>query len=140
MNCLVVFVLFTGSPAGIEVFAAEPYSAAMKITILFFGLIGSLGAQVPTGTIAGVVLDPSGAPVLGARLKVVSLATNVARAETSSEHGDYSFPALMAGEYEVTVEAGTFQRMVRTASVEAGATTGGRLYAARRWRNHRQRD
>jgi hypothetical protein len=95
----------------------------MKNAILFFALVGSIGAQVPTGAIAGVILDPSGAPVSGARLKVVNLATNVARTETSSEQGDYSFSALMAGEYEVSVEADRFQRMDRTASVEAGATT-----------------
>jgi hypothetical protein len=95
----------------------------MKITILFFALIASVGAQVPTGTIAGVVRDPSGAPVARAPVKVVNLATNVARTEASSEQGDYSFPALLAGEYEVSVEVAPFQRMVRTASVEAGATT-----------------
>src|SRR5689334_12383879 len=95
----------------------------MKITILIFGLIGGLGAQVPTGVIAGVVRDPSGAPVAYARVKVVNLATNVPRTEATSEHGDYSFPALLAGEYEVSVEMEPFQRMVRTASVEAGATT-----------------
>ena len=51
----------------------------MKTAILLFALIGSIGAQVPTGTIAGVIVDPSGAPVPGARLKVVNLATNIAR-------------------------------------------------------------
>ncbi len=91
--------------------------------LLSFVLIGSAGAQVPTGTIAGVIRDPSGAAVSNAQLKVVSLATNLARTETSSEQGDYSFPALLTGEYEVSVEAEPFQRMVRMASVEAGATT-----------------
>jgi hypothetical protein len=47
----------------------------------------------------------------------------VIRTQTSSGHGDYSFPALTSGEYEVSVEAERFQRIVRTASVEAGATT-----------------
>src|SRR5713101_6957131 len=60
----------------------------MKNAMLLFALVGSVGAQVPTGTIAGVVRDPSGAAVSGARLKVVSLATNVARTEASSEQGD----------------------------------------------------
>jgi hypothetical protein len=91
--------------------------------MLFFALIGSLGAQVPTGAIVGVVRDSSGGAVSGARVKAVSLATNLARTEASSEQGDYSFPSLMAGEYEVSVEMDRFQRMVRTASVEAGATT-----------------
>ena len=95
----------------------------MKNTMLFFALIGTVGAQVPTGTIAGVVRDPSGAPVAHARVKVVNLATNVPRTEATSDQGDYSFPALLAGEYEVNIEMEPFHRMVRTASVEAGATT-----------------
>jgi hypothetical protein len=90
---------------------------------VFFALIGSVGAQAPTGTITGVILDPSGAAVSGTRLKVVNLATNVARTATSFEQGDYTFPSLGAGEYEVSVEANGFLRMVRRASVEAGATT-----------------
>ncbi len=95
----------------------------MKNAMLFLGLLGSLGAQVPTGAIVGVVRDSSGGAVAGARVKVLSFATNVVRIEASSEQGDYSFPSLMAGEYEVSVEMDRFQRMDRTASVEAGATT-----------------
>ena len=41
----------------------------------------------------------------------------------ASARGDFSFPALLAGEYEVSVEAPGFQRVVREAVVEAGATT-----------------
>ena len=37
----------------------------MKNMMVFFALIGAVGAQVPTGTIAGVVRDPSGAGVAG---------------------------------------------------------------------------
>jgi hypothetical protein len=91
--------------------------------MLSFALIGCAGAQVPSGAIAGVVRDPAGTPVARARVKIVNLATNLVRAETSSEEGDYSFPSLMAGEYEVDVEADGFPHMVRKASVEAGATT-----------------
>ena len=86
-------------------------------------VLASVEAQVATGTIAGVVRDPSGAPVHGARLKVVSLATNLSRSGVTAAEGDYSFPALPAGEYQVTVEDHIFQRMVRTAFVEVGATT-----------------
>jgi hypothetical protein len=95
----------------------------MKNVVLLIAIVGNLSAQVPTGTIAGVVRDPSGAAVSGARLKVVSAATNESRTELTSAQGDYSFPVLLAGEYEVSAETDLFQRMVRTASVEAGATT-----------------
>ena len=46
-----------------------------------------------------------------------------AGAARTSDQGDYSFPSLPAGEYEVAVEADGFPRTTRTASVEAGATT-----------------
>src|SRR5947209_6469671 len=94
----------------------------MKIWMLFLAVV-SLKAQLPTGTIAGVVRDPSGAAVSGARVRAISLATNDARNETTSEQGDFSFSALAPGDYKVTVEADRFPRMDRAASVEAGATT-----------------
>ena len=95
----------------------------MKEAILFFTLIGLASAQSPTGTIAGVIRDPTGAAVAGARLEVVNLATGLSRTAASSEEGLYSLPALLAGEYEVRAAAPGFQRTVRQASVAAGATT-----------------
>src|SRR5215471_5588951 len=97
--------------------------AAVENAILLFMLIGLASAQQPTGAIAGVVRDPSGAAVVGAQIKGVSVATGLARTVISSEQGDYSIPALLAGEYEVSAEAPSFQRLARTALVEAGATT-----------------
>jgi len=94
----------------------------MKI-MLFFALLGGASAQVPTGTIAGVVRDPSGAAVSGARLSVINLATRIKRTESTSEKGDFSFSALLPGEYQVSVEANRFPRMDRSASVESGVTT-----------------
>ena len=97
--------------------------AALENAILLFMLIGLASAQQPTGAIAGVVRDPSGAAVVGVQIKAVSVATGLARTVISSEQGDYSIPALLAGEYEVSAEAPSFQRLARTALVEAGATT-----------------
>ena len=93
----------------------------MRIALLCFALTAS--AQIPTGTIAGVVRDPSGAAVLGARLTVVNVANRIARTETTSAQGDYSFPALTPGDYHVTLQADRFASMDRNASVESGATT-----------------
>jgi hypothetical protein len=91
------------------------------IGILFLALGAS--AQVPTGTVAGVVRDPSGAALSGARLTLVNAATKIVRSETTSGQGDYSFPALLPGDYELTVQADRFATVNRAASVEAGATT-----------------
>src|SRR5215831_17562189 len=80
-------------------------------------------AQVPVGTIAGVVRDPSGAVVAGVQVQAVSRSTSQVRTTVTAEPGDYSVPALLAGEYEVSVEVAGFQRIVRAVTVEAGSTT-----------------
>jgi Carboxypeptidase regulatory-like domain len=95
----------------------------MKSAMLFLTLTALGCAQVPTGTIAGVVRDPSGASVSGVRMTVVNVATKIARTETTSEQGYYSFPALLPGQYKMTVQADSFPSMERQASVESGATT-----------------
>jgi hypothetical protein len=90
--------------------------------MLLFVLAGAAHAQVPNGTIAGVVRDPAQAAVSGAHVTIVNLATNFGREQTSAEHGDYSFPMLAPGEYEISVEAPRFQRVLRRATVETGMT------------------
>ena len=80
-------------------------------------------AQTPAGMIAGVVHDASGAVVPGAAVDALSRATGQVRRTIVTERGDYSLPALLPGEYEVSVLAAGFQRMIRTATVEAGTTT-----------------
>jgi Carboxypeptidase regulatory-like domain len=91
--------------------------------LLALPAIGSAFVQAPTGTIAGVVRDPSGAIVTRAQVKLVSRATGLTRAASTSEQGDYSFLSLLAGEYEVSTEVQGFRRIVRKATAEAGATT-----------------
>jgi len=94
-----------------------------KSGVLFLTGIVFAAAQSPTGSITGVVRDPSGAAVSAARVQAVSTATGLARTITTSEQGDYSFPSLLAGEYDVSLEASGFQRIVRPASVAVGITT-----------------
>ena len=94
----------------------------MKRTMLFLTLIRLASAQAPTGAITGIVRDPSGAAVAGARVNAVNPATALTRSADTPEQGGYSFAALQAGEYEVSVEAAGFRRMVRQVLVEAGVT------------------
>ena len=96
---------------------------AARNAILLFTVIAVASAQAPTGAIAGTVHDPSGAAVPAARVNAVSKLTGVTRTVTTSGQGDYNFPSLLAGEYDMSVEASGFQRMLRQASVETGTTT-----------------
>jgi len=92
--------------------------------LLFCVLATETGlAQAPTGTIAGVVRDSSGAVVSGTQVQAVNVATGLGRTAASSIQGNYSLPALLAGEYQISAEAPGFQRTVRSVTVAAGGTT-----------------
>jgi len=80
-------------------------------------------AQTPTGNIVGIVTDPAGARVAGARVDVVNRDSGLRRDLITSTEGDFSAAALPSGSYQVIVEATGFHRLERTATVEAGTTT-----------------
>ena len=80
-------------------------------------------AQAPTGTVAGTVTDESGAVVPGALLKLSQAETALDREGRSGPEGEFSFPALAAGVYEVRAEAAGFRTVVRKVTVETGSTT-----------------
>jgi hypothetical protein len=71
----------------------------------------------PTGTIAGTVLDPSGAAVVAARVIATAPATGFTRQTASGSDGGYVIPLLPVGNYTVTVEASGFRRSEQTGVV-----------------------
>jgi len=68
-----------------------------------------LRAQQTTATLLGTVVDPSGAAVPGASIKVTNVATNIKREATTDQAGNYSIPYLPAGNYQVTLTHEGFQ-------------------------------
>ncbi len=82
-----------------------------KSIVTFFALCTLLHAADPTGTIAGAILDPSGAPVANARVTATALATGLTRETVSRNDGTYVFPLLPVGFYSVSVEAPGFERL-----------------------------
>jgi hypothetical protein len=89
-------------------------AARSTAALLVFSLLiaGVLLAQSERGTIAGNVVDPSGAAVPGAKVTVVNKATNVTAPSTSNEAGAYVVPNLPPGEYSVRVEHAGFKASV----------------------------
>jgi hypothetical protein len=63
---------------------------------------------VATGSIEGFVLDPSGSPVAGARVRARALATGAEREAVSGPNGFYLLPYLPLDSFDVTVEAPGF--------------------------------
>ncbi len=83
----------------------------------------STHAQAPTGTIGGFVMDAAGAPVVGARIRIINRDSGLTRNLTTSSEGVYSTAALPPGVYQVTAEGAGFSVLVHTATVETGTTT-----------------
>ena len=89
-------------------------SISLLLTIMTALLLcGSAWSQRLDGTLRGTVLDQSGAVVPGAKVTATNQQTNAARTLTTTSAGTYVFPNLTVGTYTVTVEAGTFQKLVR---------------------------
>jgi hypothetical protein len=59
-------------------------------------------------SIQGVVSDPSGAAIPGATLSLTDLSTNLTVTATSNGHGNYTFNALPADKFNLTVSAAGF--------------------------------
>jgi len=70
--------------------------------------------QQGRGTILGTVTDASGAPVVGAAVRVVNTATNSTLETRTTSEGFYQAPNLAVGDYTVTVEQQGFRKVVRT--------------------------
>ncbi len=69
--------------------------------------VGVCSAQ-STATLSGIVTDPSGAVVPGARVTVHSVATGLYRVVVTDGAGIYGVPSLQPGLYDVQVSADGF--------------------------------
>lgn len=72
--------------------------------------VAHLSAQVVTARIVGVVGDPSGAAVPDARVVATNLATGVARETRTNPRGEYVFPDLPAGSYNIEASRSGFSK------------------------------
>jgi hypothetical protein len=77
-----------------------------------FLMLSSLAAtaQTITGTVSGLVTDPSGAVVAGAKVVAINSATGVATPTTTNSAGIYSVRFLQIGQYSIVVEAPGFSK------------------------------
>ncbi len=90
----------------------------MKRIALVFALAGCLCAQVNTASLTGIVKDATDAAVAKARVTVVQKETNIRRTAETDGVGNYFFPVLPVGAYEVIVEAQGFNRATASVTLE----------------------
>lgn len=70
-------------------------------------------AQVGSGSVSGLVQDPSSAVVPGATVTLHNTATGADRTSKTNGSGAFTFSAVPSGDYQVSVDHSGFQQLVR---------------------------
>ena len=83
------------------------------LLVLFVTTAGPARADV-TGSILGIVRDPTGAVIPGASVTATNLDTNQARTTTADAAGEYRILALPVGRYRIEASNAGFQKFIAT--------------------------
>ena len=79
-------------------------------------------AQSTSQAVLGLVSDSTGAVIQGAKITLTNADTNVALTATTNETGNYAFPLIQVGNYDLRVEMQGFKtETVRNIRVETAA-------------------
>ena len=96
------------------------WNSSVRCTLYFFlaillvcGLAMPMLGQFTTARLDGTVLDPSGLAVAGAKVIVKEQRTAYTRDMTTSSSGEYVFPSLPVGTYQITVTMTGFDTYVQ---------------------------
>ncbi|HEY1239727.1 MAG TPA: carboxypeptidase regulatory-like domain-containing protein, partial [Bryobacteraceae bacterium] len=83
------------------------------LAVALFLMPAAASAQATSGTISGIVTDPTSASIPRAAVSVHNLETNISRTSTTEADGRFRFPGLVVGTYELRVEAAGFAKYTR---------------------------
>jgi hypothetical protein len=93
-----------------RVSAAVSYAKLWLLAVaVFLVLVPGASAQLYTGSVSGVVLDPSGAALPGARVALVDSEKGFAYEVKTDQQGRYILREIPPGTYTLTVEAPNFE-------------------------------
>lgn len=82
-----------------------------------------VNAQVSTGTITGVLTDPSESRIPNVPIRLTSEDTGVVQTSATNSAGEYTFPLLQSGRYQLTAEGTGFRPHTQSGIVvEIGRT------------------
>ncbi|HWY08438.1 MAG TPA: TonB-dependent receptor, partial [Candidatus Acidoferrales bacterium] len=80
-------------------------------------------AQTDRATLEGTIMDPSGASISGAKVKISAVETGLTQERTTNSSGYYRFPAIAVGEYTVLVSNSGFKtKVIEEVVVQVGQT------------------
>ena len=92
------------------------------IGVFVIGCVSVL-AQSSTGTLTGIITDPSQANLPSVSVDLVNDATGVTEHAATNQQGEYSFPLLQPGSYKLTAQAPGFRTYTRSGIVMESART-----------------
>jgi hypothetical protein len=98
--------------------------AVFALLALSVGIALPMWAQsTSTGTVVGVVTDPSNAVIAGATVTLTDTTTNISQTTTTNETGRYVFVNVTPGPYSMTLTKQGFSTSKTTLSVRVGLAT-----------------
>jgi hypothetical protein len=83
---------------------------ALILLVVFVAMV-SAQAQVTTGTLRGLVKDPNGAVVPGARITLTDKTNGSSQTTQSASGGEFEFTNLLPSDYTLTVDADNFKTL-----------------------------
>src|SRR5690242_12793933 len=83
------------------------------VTALFLTLPAARG-QIATSTLSGTITDQTGAAVPGANVTAINNETGLTTKTASDQSGNYTFPSLSPGNYNISVEKPGFKSALMT--------------------------
>src|SRR6266446_7952871 len=93
----------------------------IAVALLIFLALPALAAL--TGDLQGLVLDPNGAAVEGAKITIRHLGTGAVRTAISDPRGEYATLQLELGNYEVKIEKAGFRTVEARTEIRSGEQT-----------------
>ncbi len=93
--------------------ALRRFTQIAVVTVFALACVMSAHAQggQTTGGVRGIVTDPNGAVVPGARITISSETLNYRNDTTTTSEGEYEFRDVLPGEYQITIEAANFKTL-----------------------------
>ena len=108
--------------------------------LVFFSPLRSFHGQTLTSaTVVGKVADTSGAIVAGATVRIRNPETDAVSTTTSDSAGEFRFPFLKPGQYEISAEAEGLAAATSRFQLLVGRRAGGQPHARCEERQSRQR-
>ena len=97
----------------------KPFLTVMIVVAFAVPLL----AQTDRAILEGTVMDPSGATISGARVKILAVDTGLTQERTTNPNGQYRFPGVAIGKYAVSVSNSGFKaKVIENLILDVGQT------------------